>query len=105
MLAARLVAPLPFIKFDIAEVETAFHQFSNARHLGKIVVSVPSTLPDASTQGIPQSWAICGGLGALGIVTAKWLVQQGARQVHLLGRSGRWAGGATGDNSKFPYNL
>ena len=96
MLAARLVAPLPFLKYDVAEVETAFRQFSHARHAGKIVVSVPPTLPDAPVQGAIRAWAICGGLGALGVITAKWLVQQGVRQVHLLGRSGRWAGGATG---------
>ena len=43
-----------------------------------------------------QSWLISGGLGALGMLSAEWLLS-GARHVHLLGRSGRLPG--TGQQS------
>ena len=90
MLAARLVKPLPFVKYDLSEVETALRQFSHARHTGKIVLSVQPTLPSPAAQEAPEAWAITGGLGALGVITAEWLAGQGARHIHLLGRSGRW---------------
>ena len=35
------------------------------------------------------AWVVTGGLGALGALTADWLVGQGQRHLVLLGRSGR----------------
>lgn len=100
MLAGGEVKPLPFVKYDFSEVVTALRQFSHARHIGKIVVSMPPRLSTPSTQESPEAWAITGGLGALGTITAEWLAGQGARHIHLLGRSGRWAEEATGKINK-----
>ena len=36
---------------------------------------------------LPQTWVITGGLGALGLHTASYLVNLGAREVHLIGRT------------------
>lgn len=35
-------------------------------------------------------WVVTGGLGSLGLLTARWLAGQGRRHITLLGRSGRW---------------
>ena len=91
MLAAGLVKPLPYLAHNIAELNTALRQFLHARHIGKIVVTVPGTLPEPPAQEFPGAWAITGGLGALGLITAEWLAGQGAQHLHLLGRSGRLA--------------
>ncbi len=96
MLAAGLVKPLPSTIYDISELDTALRQFSHARHIGKIVVTVPATLPGPAAQEAPGAWAVTGGLGALGLITAEWLAGQGARHIHLLGRSGRWVADSSG---------
>ena len=100
MLAADLVKPLPYSKHDISELDIALRQFSHARHIGKIVVTVPATLPEPPARCVPGAWAITGGLGALGLITAEWLAGQGVHHLHLLGRSGRWVAehSASGDS-------
>ncbi|MEZ4681398.1 MAG: KR domain-containing protein [Caldilineaceae bacterium] len=40
------------------------------------------------------TYLITGGLGGLGLLTAKWLVNQGARHLLLVGRSAPSAGTA-----------
>ena len=96
MLAAGLVKPLPSTRYDISELDTALRQFSHARHIGKIVVSVSARLPGPAAREASEAWAITGGLGALGLITAEWLAGQGARHIHLLGRSGRWMADSSG---------
>ncbi len=98
MLAGGQVKPLPFIQYDFAEVVTALRQYSHARHTGKIVVSLPSRLFTSPALESREAWAIAGGLGALGTITAEWLAGQGARHIHLLGRSGRWAEETAGES-------
>ncbi|PTV59197.1 hybrid non-ribosomal peptide synthetase/type I polyketide synthase [Acinetobacter seifertii] len=50
---------------------------------------VPSSLPRSVQQAVRNSatYVISGGLGALGLATADWLVSQGATHLLLLGRS------------------
>lgn len=100
MLATGMVKPLPYLKYELSNVDTALRQFSHARHTGKIVVSVPPALPSPISPKVPEAWAITGGLGALGSITAEWLAGQGAAYLHLLGRSGRWTTRSTGDMIK-----
>ncbi|MBI1357394.1 MAG: SDR family NAD(P)-dependent oxidoreductase [Acidobacteria bacterium] len=85
--------PLPYRSFPAAEAPEAFRWMAQARHIGKIVVSwegreaallVASDEPLARADG---SYLITGGLGGLGLLTARWLVEQGARHLALLGRS------------------
>jgi acyl transferase domain-containing protein/acyl carrier protein len=58
-----------------------------ARHVARLVRSVaprdgsPAIRPD-------RTYLVTGGLGALGLEVAAWLVRQGARELTLLGRSG-----------------
>jgi myxalamid-type polyketide synthase MxaB len=85
--------PLPVRVFPIAQVTDAFRYMAEARHIGKIALSlspddvrmapvVPSPVgirPDAA-------YLITGGLGALGLTMAGALVNSGARHVALVGR-------------------
>jgi NAD(P)-dependent dehydrogenase (short-subunit alcohol dehydrogenase family) len=65
-------------------------QMSQARHVGKIVVSAPFLpLSKGAGSGGSGRVVITGGLGSLGLLTARWLLQQGVRRLLLVGRSGR----------------
>ena len=45
------------------------------------------TIPDSAAFGAEASYVISGGLGALGLRLAEWLIEQGARHLLLLGRN------------------
>jgi len=80
---ARRLTPLPLRVFPLAEVTAAFRYMAQARHIGKIVVSQQpggSIRPDGT-------YLITGGLSGLGLEVARWLVEQGARHLALVGRS------------------
>ena len=86
--------PLPLKVFPVADVVEAFRYMAQAKHIGKVVVSLetdkvlvvparqPVTFADAGT------YLISGGAGGLGLAVAQWLVDQGARHLVLMGRSG-----------------
>ncbi|HLJ16215.1 MAG TPA: SDR family NAD(P)-dependent oxidoreductase [Bryobacteraceae bacterium] len=80
------LAPLPRTTFSIYQAANAFRYMQQARHVGKIVIMHPverqaSIRPHAT-------YLITGGLGALGLLMAEWLVQRGARHLLLVGRHG-----------------
>ena len=82
-LEAGVLQPLPVQTFPINEVAEAFRFMAQARHIGKVVVTnftATEIRPDAT-------YLITGGLGGLGLATARWLVNQGARHLVLVGRS------------------
>jgi acyl transferase domain-containing protein/NADPH:quinone reductase-like Zn-dependent oxidoreductase/acyl carrier protein len=76
--------PLPITVFDFAQAADAFRHMAQAKHIGKIVLR----LPVAASFEIRADacYLVTGGLGALGLHTARWLQRSGARQVVLLGR-------------------
>ena len=87
--------PLPPVRrFDLDDIEDAFRYMSQSRHVGKIVVVRPDR--PASAEGTAMdsdgTYLVTGGLGGLGLEVAQWLIDQGARTLVLVGRSG-----ATGD--------
>ena len=62
---------------------------AQARHIGKIVLSLgPPTGRSRRRRPVPAdgTYLITGGLGALGLATARWLVDRGARHLVLVGR-------------------
>ena len=89
-LAEGSLRPLPVTVFPLDSVRDAMRFMAQARHVGKIVVRVAAdTSSGTSTQLRPTEMAtywITGGLGALGLETARWLVQRGARYLVLSGR-------------------
>lgn len=76
--------PLPVTPFRFAQAPDAFRYMAQARHIGKIVLRMPSA-GQALVHG-QASYLVTGGLGALGLHTARWLVASGARHLVLLGR-------------------
>ena len=85
--------PLPLKAFAASETVAAFRYMAQRKNIGKVVVSMR---PDTSDgDGKPSgpvrpdgAYLITGGLGALGMQTARWLIDQGARHLLLLGRQG-----------------
>ncbi|OPF68558.1 polyketide synthase, partial [Streptomyces antioxidans] len=82
--------PLPTTLWDIRRAPEAFRHFSQARHIGKIVLTLPTTLDPEGTV------LITGGTGTLGAATARHLVaRHGVRRLLLLSRRGPDAPAAT----------
>ncbi len=84
--------PLPKTTFPIQDVVSAFRYMQQAKHTGKIVVSYPQQIASQDTQKqvtfrSDRTYLITGGLGDLGLLVADWMVQQGAKQLVLVGRS------------------
>ena len=85
---AGVLRPLPVTTFDIRRAPAALRYLSQARHTGKVVL----TMPDAWALG---TVLITGGTGMAGSTLARHLVaDHGARHLLLLGRRGPDAPGA-----------
>ena len=85
--------PLPHQVFPLQDVVSAFRYMAQAKHIGKVVVSQSPTAwgdgsPDKKPMRSDSSYLITGGLGGLGLLVAKWMVEQGVRHLVLTGRSG-----------------
>jgi NAD(P)-dependent dehydrogenase (short-subunit alcohol dehydrogenase family)/acyl carrier protein len=90
--------PLCHRDFPIEEAESAFRYMAQARHIGKVVVTQKKLwIADCGLRNERQaqgavkirsdaSYLVTGGLGALGQLTAKWLAEQGAKHLVLVGR-------------------
>jgi acyl transferase domain-containing protein/NADPH-dependent curcumin reductase CurA/acyl carrier protein len=77
------LAPLPVRAYPLEGAQEAFRFMAQAKHVGKLVLRVAqpaAVAPDAT-------YWITGGLGGLGLETARWLVASGARHLALSGRS------------------
>lgn len=79
--------PLPLKRFALDDAESAFRFMSQARHIGKIVLEMPAP-PSANERLVVPgaTYWITGGLGALGLATARWLIRRGATHLLLSGR-------------------
>jgi acyl transferase domain-containing protein/acyl carrier protein len=93
------LAPLPVTVFPIAQMNDAFRYMAEARHIGKIVLSLSPEevrtvpiVPDAAAVRSDATYVITGGLGALGVTMAAALVEAGARHLVLIGRRPPGAG-------------
>jgi myxalamid-type polyketide synthase MxaB len=82
------LSPLPHKIFPISKVAEAFRYMAQAKHIGKLVISLPAMPEEGTVIRDDSSYLITGGLGALGMQVTQWLTEQGARHLVLTGRSG-----------------
>ncbi|MFC8241636.1 type I polyketide synthase [Streptomyces chartreusis] len=81
--------PIPVTAFDIARAPEALRLLQQARHVGKVVLTVPAPWSR------PGTVLITGGTGGLGALLARHLVERhGVRDLLLLSRRGPEAPGA-----------
>jgi thioester reductase-like protein len=88
--------PLPHRIFPIARCAEAFRFMARAGHTGKVVLSFENTesleIGPCSGEGHlfreDATYLITGGTSGFGWETAKWIAEQGARNLVLVSRSG-----------------
>ena len=92
-LAAGELRLLPTTRHAADQVSEAFRALLPGTHVGKMVVVhnvAPTVVRPAATTAVVRTAAtylITGGLGALGLRAAAWLVSRGARHLILAGRT------------------
>lgn len=77
----RLPAPR-VTAFPMYRAREAFALMRDARHQGKIVLSLPRPARFRDDGAV----LVTGGLGGLGLLVSRWMVERGARHVVLVGR-------------------
>jgi myxalamid-type polyketide synthase MxaB len=88
--AAGELLPLPRRTFALKNAADAFRYMAQARHIGKIVLAVENIGPAEDRPAIDadSTYLVTGGLGALGLNVARWMVSAGARHIVLTSRRG-----------------
>jgi myxalamid-type polyketide synthase MxaB len=86
--------PLNFTAFPVADAVEAFRFMASAKHIGRVVLVLNDEKKRSAEIELRSdaSYLITGGLGGLGLLTARWLVQRGARELILVGRNEPSAG-------------
>jgi amino acid adenylation domain-containing protein len=88
----RALQPLPFQLFEMREVAAALRFMAQAKHTGKIVLTMPAAAPASHTNpsGLrgDATYLVTGGLGGIGLAAAQWMVAHGVRHLVLVGRRG-----------------
>ncbi|WP_425264331.1 type I polyketide synthase [Streptomyces bungoensis] len=78
-----VLVPLPVTCWDVRRAPEAFRYLSQARHVGKVVLTVPAPLDRDGTV------LVTGGTGGLGALVARHLASEhGVRRLLLAGRRG-----------------
>jgi NADPH:quinone reductase-like Zn-dependent oxidoreductase/acyl carrier protein len=86
--------PLPHRVFSISDIVSAFRYMAQAKHIGKVVVSMQDQVVTTPEPHGPLAlrddgtYLITGGLGGFGLAVAQWLADRGARHLVLMGRRG-----------------
>lgn len=87
--------PLPHRVFPISKVHNAYRYMAQAKHIGKVTISlqdpevvVAPLLKETVTFRADGTYLIAGGLGGFSLAVAQWLVENGAKRLVLMGRSG-----------------
>ncbi|KAL4922406.1 hypothetical protein BDW62DRAFT_197082 [Aspergillus aurantiobrunneus] len=92
-----IIQPIIYTKYHLSEIDTALKAFTKAAHIGKLVVSYEgdeeSTIrylhsPFTFAFDPNACYLLVGCLGGLGRAFSRWAVQQGARHLMYLSRSG-----------------
>lgn len=101
LFAEGVLAPLPYRSFTVPHIVDAFRTMQQARHIGKVVVTLDQTPARVEASGAAQpllqadaTWLVTGGLSGFGLASARWLAQQGVRSLVLVSRRGAATPGA-----------
>jgi acyl transferase domain-containing protein/NADPH:quinone reductase-like Zn-dependent oxidoreductase/short-subunit dehydrogenase/acyl carrier protein len=88
-IADGVLEPISTTLYSLDEIEEAFSVLSRGANVGKLVIGFPDEPPRErpAVRG-DRTYLITGGLGALGLVTARKLVDLGARHLVLISRQG-----------------
>ena len=81
----KTLKPLPYQTYPTSDIVTAFRRMSLGQHIGKIVITQNRKFEYKGT------YLITGGLGGLGLLVARWLIEKGVRHLVLVSRSGATA--------------
>jgi 1-acyl-sn-glycerol-3-phosphate acyltransferase len=86
--------PPPIVRLPVARFEEAVRLMAQARHIGKITLTVAGEQVAVSASPLDRpivhadgTYLITGGLGGFGAAVAEWLVSEGATSLVLVGRS------------------
>ena len=83
-MAAGEIKPLVHCRWPLAETGAAMACMQAARHIGKIVLTLPP-LAEGKLRA-DRTYLVTGGLGGIGCVVAEWLADRGAGAIVLNGR-------------------
>ncbi|MFE7778222.1 SDR family NAD(P)-dependent oxidoreductase [Streptomyces sp. NPDC057445] len=93
-IASGRLKPLPYRSVPLAQATEALRTMAGASHIGKLILTVPergdttAVLTEGPSAVHPDgAYIVTGGLRGVGLATACWLAQQGARHVVLNGRT------------------
>lgn len=85
---------LPYTMYTMDRVGEAFDSVIRSSHTGRVVLDLaqdsPVVRPDVPTVDIDPAatYVVTGGFGAFGTAVARWLVDEGGRNLVLVGRNG-----------------
>ena len=86
--------PLPLRILPAAQIQNGFRQMGQGTHIGKLVIDmtqtwgmVQRTQRDAKIRG-DATYLLTGAFGGIGLETARWLADRGAKHLVMLSRSG-----------------
>lgn len=98
-----VLSPLPCRAFPAERVVDAFRVMQQARHIGKVVVTLDEARIKVEQPQSPMpavrfkqdaTYLVTGGLSGFGLESARWLAEHGAGNLVLLGRRGIQTPGA-----------
>ncbi|RSM90621.1 type I polyketide synthase [Kibdelosporangium aridum] len=80
------LAPLPADKFASERTGNAFRHLAQSKQIGKVLLSFDANEPEPLVRA-DATYLVTGGLGGIGTEVARWLVEQGAKHLLLVGRA------------------
>jgi NADPH:quinone reductase-like Zn-dependent oxidoreductase/aryl carrier-like protein len=91
----KRISPHPFRVFPASKISDAFRLMAQAKHIGKIVVTmkeqglmVKPSRDIRSIVGADRTYLITGGCSGFGLAAGQWLASAGARHLVLMSRGG-----------------
>jgi NADPH:quinone reductase-like Zn-dependent oxidoreductase len=101
LLQRKIIVPIrPVTTLPISQIATGLRKLQSGQNVGKIIVTMgpddcvlaecppPLGVPSGQLLRPDATYLITGGTGGIGLSLASWMIENGARSVVLLGRSG-----------------